>query len=220
MPEDHSGHASGFRRLTALAFTILVLCLWAGQCLGQTVLEDIDEREKYYVLTLSGLVGKNSFQQTQAVLTLASSPPGSIHAYVVTVTGWPKNNGENTFVWNSEDSAVESVLGRVTCRIVSSAATPPNMHFFYLSPVLFKREGMVTQHEGERIRQVRKEALPTMIQARAGELTLNVAGQQVDGRVWMTGYDFVEKANVRYQASFQGTLSRELKNTPRIGRND
>ena len=220
MPEDRSGHAPGVRRLTALALAALVLCLWAGQCLGQTVLEDLDENAKYYVLTLSGLVGKNAFRQTQAVLTLTASPPGSIHAYVVTVTGWPKANGENTFVWNSEDSSVESVLGRVTCRIVSSAAKPPNMHFFYLSPILFKREGMLTQHEGERIRQVRKEAVPSMIQARAGELTLNVAGQQVDGRVWMTGYDFVEKANVRYQATFQGALSRELKFTPRRGRND
>lgn len=220
MPEDRSGHASRIRCLTASAFVALVLGLWPGQCLGQTVLEDVYESARYYLLTLSGLVGKNSFQQTQALLTLASSPPGSIHAYVVTIVGWPKNNGENTFVWNSEDSSEESLLGRVTCRIVESAAKPPNINFFYLSPVLFKRQGMQTQHEGERLRQVRKEALPTKIQARAGELTLNFTGQQVDGRVWMTGYDFVEKANVRYQATFQGTLSRELKTIPRSGRHD
>lgn len=204
----------------AAACAVLALGLSANQGFGQTVLEDLNEDSKSYVLTLAGLVGKNTFQQVHGVLTLASSPPGSQHAYVVTISGWPTTNGENTFVWNSEDSLMESLLGRVSCRIMASASKPPNMHFFYLSPILFKGEGMVTQHEGERLRQVRKEALPTKITAQAGELTLNFTGDQVTGRVWMSGYDFTEKAPVRYQANFQGTLSRELKPTPRRGRND
>ena len=204
----------------AAAFAVLALGLSANQGFGQTVLEDLNEDSKSYVLTLAGLVGKNTFQQVHGVLILASSPPGSQHAYVVTITGWPKTNGENTFVWNSEDSLMESLLGRVSCRIVPSASKPPNMHFFYLSPILFKGEGMVTQHEGERLRQVRKEALPTQITAQAGELTLNFTGDQVTGRVWMSGYDFTQKAPVRYQANLQGTLSRELQPTPRRGRND
>ena len=204
----------------AAAFAVLALGLSANQGFGQTVLEDLNEDSKSYVLTLAGLVGKNTFQQVHGVLILASSPPGSQHAYVVTITGWPKTNGENTFVWNSEDSLMESLLGRVTCRIVASASKPPNMHFFYLSPILFKGEGMATQHEGERLRQVRKEALPTQITAQAGELTLNFTGDQVTGRVWMSGYDFTQKAPVRYQANVQGTLSRELQPTPHRGRND
>lgn len=217
MLKDHSGRPARLRRLIATAFAVLALGLSARPGLGQTVLEDLNEDSKYYVLTLAGLVGKNGFQQVRGILTLASSPPGAQHAYVVTITGWPKNNGENTFAWNSEDSLMESLLGRVTCRIVASASKPPNMHFFYLSPVLFKREGMVTQHEGERLRQVRKEALPTKIAAQAGELTLNFTGDQVTGRVWMSGYDFTEKAPVRYQANLQGTQSRELKPTQRRG---
>lgn len=217
MPADRSGLAARLWRLTAAALAVALLCLPASICRGQTILEDRSENSKYYLVTLSGLVGKTPFQNARAMLVVSASPPGSIHDYVVTVNGWPEDNGENTFVWNSEDSSMDSLGGRVACRVVNAFSRSPNLFFFYLSPALFKRDGMLTHREGERLRQVRKVALPTKIQAKAGELSLNFTGGQVEGRVWMAGYDFVEKANVRYQAVFQGELSRELKATRRGG---
>ena len=67
------------------------------------------------------------------------------------------------------------------------------------------------------IRRARKEALPTKVQAVAGELTLDFTGQKVAGKVWLNGYDAVEKANIRYQAAFTGDLTGELTSTLRPG---
>ncbi|NDY56360.1 hypothetical protein G3N56_06335 [Desulfovibrio sulfodismutans] len=216
MPTDHSGLVARLGRLTAAALAALVLWLPARACLGQTALEDVNENSKYYLLTLSGLAGKKSFQGVRGMLVLSAAPPDSNNNYVVTINGWPEDNGVNTFVWNSKDSQMESLSGRMTCRIANSYSVSPNIFFFHLSPALFKREGMLTQREGERIRQVLKEALPTKVQAVAGELTLDFTGQQVTGQVWMNGYDFVEKANVRYRATFQGELTGELKSSRRV----
>ncbi|MDQ7830683.1 MAG: hypothetical protein RDU30_03040 [Desulfovibrionaceae bacterium] len=218
MPADHSGLAARLGRLTAATLAALVVWLPARACLGQSVLEDVNENSKYFLLTLSGLAGKTSFQNVRAMLVLAASPPGSIHDYLVTINGWPESNGENTFVWNSEDSYMDSLAGRVTCRIANTFSRSPNIFFFHLSPALFKQEGMLTQRESERIRQTLTEALPTKVQAVAGEMTLDVTGQQVTGKVWMNGYDAVEKANIRYQATFHGVLSEELTATLRGGK--
>ncbi|KUG27276.1 hypothetical protein ASZ90_002869 [hydrocarbon metagenome] len=220
MPADHSGLAARLGRLTAAALAALVLWLPAGACLGQTVLEDVNENSKYYLLTLSGLVGKTSFHNVRAMLVLAAAPPESIHDYVVTINGWPESNGESTFVWNSGDSHMDSLAGRVTCRIVNTFSRSPNISFFHLSPALFKGEGMLTQREGERIRQARKETLPTKVPAVAGELTLDFTGQKVAGTVWLSGYNAVEKANIRYQAAFTGELTGELTSTLRPGRGE
>ena len=132
MPEDRSGHVPRLRRLMAFAVVAVALCHPAGSCLGQTVLEDLNESSKFYLITLSGLVGKSSFQRIQGVLTLAAAPPGAMHAYVVTISGWPQTDGENTFVWNSEDSSMDSLLGRVTCRIVNAAGQASQYALFFI----------------------------------------------------------------------------------------
>lgn len=214
MPTDHTGLVARLGRLTAAALAALVLCLAARVSQAQDILEDgNNEAAKHYLLTLSGQVGQTHFQSVRAILSVAASQPGSIHNYVITISGWPKTNGASTFAWNSEDSLMDSVSGRVTCRIVNSYSQAPNINFFYLSPALLKREGMLTQHEGARLREERRDVRPTMVPAQAGELTLNFSGLQVNGQVWINGYDPVQKAHVRYQATFQGELSRELKST-------
>jgi hypothetical protein len=220
MPADHTGLAARLGRLTATALAVLVLCLPARKALGQDVLEDLEETPRHYLLTLSGQVGKTSFQKVQAMLVLATSPTGSIHNYIVTIGGWPKSNAAASFVWNSEDSHMDSTYGRVTCRIANSFSRSPNIHFFYLSPVLLGREGMLTQNEGDLLRQERREVRPTMIQAQAGELVLTFTARQVSGQVWITGYDPVQKANIHYHATIHGALSGELKSTLRGGRFD
>lgn len=221
MPADHTGLAARLWRLTATVLVAAALLLPARPAPGQDILEDTNnEFTKSYLLTLSGQVGKKRFQGVRAALVVAASPPGSMHNYVITVNGWPLTNGPSTFDWNSEDSRLESVSGRVTCRIVNSFSRSPNIHFFYMSPVLFEREGMPTQHEGALLAQERREVQPTMIQAVAGELTLNFNGRQVTGEVWMNGYDPVQKSHVRYQATIQGELSRDLKSTLQGGRFD
>ncbi|MBF0480995.1 MAG: hypothetical protein HQK81_03685 [Desulfovibrionaceae bacterium] len=205
-----------FRIVMVLA---LFAGLWPAQAAAQDILSDREESSKQYLVQLDGSVGIDNFSNTKAILTLAPSPEGAQNTYVLTVSGWPRDNGLNTFVWVSDDTLMTDVSSMVVCRVVDSAFKQANIHFYYLSPRLL-RAATVTQHEKEDIRQARKVALPTRIAANAGELSLNFMGGAVTGRVWITGYDPVGRAFVHYQANIQGELSRGLQSTHSVGKRD
>jgi hypothetical protein len=202
----------------AAAFALLVW-LWPACALAQDILIDRSESSKQYLLQLSGSVGIDNFSNTKAILNLGPAPEGVENSYVLTVSGWPRDNETNTFVWVSDDTRMTDLSSKVVCRIVDSAFRQTNIHFYYLTPRLLKLS-VSTQHDKEDIKQARKVAQPTRIEANAGELSLNFMGDTVTGQVWITGYDQIGRSAVRYQASIYGEINRGLLSTHRVWKFD
>jgi len=210
-------HESPWARTAAVL--ALLAWLWPAGAAAQEILGDRPESGRQYLLQLSGSVGIDNFTDTTAILNLGPAPEGEANTYVLTVSGWPRDNGTNTFVWVSDDTRMTDVSSKVVCKVVNSAFKQTNIHFYYLTPRLLKL-GVTTQHDAEDIRQARKVAQPTRIGANAGELSLNFMGDSVTGQVWITGYDPIGRATVRYQANIYGEINRGLSSTHRVWKYD
>jgi hypothetical protein len=209
-----------FRRVRiAAALAVLAWLAWPRPAPAQDILIDRLESSKQYLLQLSGSVGIDNFTNAMAVLNLGPAPEGVENTYVLTVSGWPRDNETNTFVWVSDDTRMTDLSSKVVCRIVDSAFAQTNIHFYYLTPRLL-RLGVTTQNDKEDIKQARKVAQPTRIEATAGELSLNFIGDTVTGQVWITGYDQTGRSNVRYQANIYGEINRGLLSTHRVWKFD
>lgn len=218
MPAHHSSRS--FRHIGLILAVLTAVS--SVQAFAQDILDDRSESgaTKRYLLQLTGNVDKQSFQNATAVLELSPAPVDALYPYIITIQGWPIDNDFNTFSWNSKESEMESLSTRVRCRMSNALGFKGDIHFYYLSPTLFKNKGTVNQHEKERIRQTKKVALPTMIFAQTGELTLNFVGSMVTGEVSMSGYDSIGHEYVRYYAHVQGSLNRGITSRHRIWKND
>jgi len=209
-------HASPrLRRFQMATVLALLAWLWPAGASAQEILGDRPESSRQYLLQLTGNVGIDNFTSVTALLNLGPAPEGDENTYVLTVSGWPKDNDTNTFVWISDDTRMTDVSSKVVCRIVDSSFKQTNIHFYYLTPRLLQL-GVTTQHDKEDIKHARKVAQPTRIDARAGELTLNFMGGTVTGQVWITGYDQTGRSAVRYQANIYGEVNRGLVSTHRV----
>lgn len=171
---------------------------------------DSDDNGAHYMLTISGTVGTESFQGVRAQLEVSAPEPGSTNPYQLVVVGFPESNTRNSFYWNTEDGPMDVVAGRMRSRITGRGIKLGNIHFFYLSPVLFAHNGARTHTEDERDKYVEQTALPTKIFAQDGELTLTLGQDRISGRVVMTGLDPIGHTYVRYTATFAGQRIRGL----------
>lgn len=113
---------------------------------------------------------------------------------------------------------MEAVANEITCNITRAIVNPPKMDFIYLSPILLENKEFETQHEGERLRQAEKVAMPARILVKAGQLKLRIFAETVSGSVWMKGYDKIESAYVLYTALFFGRKANKLEPMLQIGK--
>lgn len=218
MPTYHPGRC--------LRHFSLILAIFAAvssvPAFAQDLLQDRSEAggSKQYLITMAGRVGKENFQNVTGVLELFPAAEDSLYPYIIVINGWPTDNGFNTFAWNSLQSDVTTMSTRVQCHMTDEFGFKANIHFYYLSPILFKRRGSLTQHEHERIQQAKKVALPTRVYAKSGDLNLNFLGTMVTGEVSMNGYDSTGHEYVQYYAHIEGSLNRGIKSRHRIWKND
>ncbi len=161
------------------------------------------ETSKQFLITMSGTVGKETFHSARCLLTINPRVVGSLNPYQVIINGYPFTNSRNSFFWFSEDTNMTALAGGITCRLKKTYVKQSSIHFYYMSPALLT-PGSFTQANKEQAAQRLKDAKPTRITAQDGVLELNVTGGGVRGKVWMTGYDFIEKAYVRYAAVING----------------
>lgn len=157
-----------------------------------------------YLITLNGTVGNERFFGARALLHIGAADDFDPNTYVVTIEGYPLLNTRNTFFWDSRDAPLTALSSQLKSRIVRSVLGFPNIHFYYLSPVLLEAIEMETQHEEERIAEATAVALPTLIKAQAGELDLRLYGTTLSGTIWLKGYDKVQKSYVLYRAQIYG----------------
>lgn len=166
---------------------------------------------KQYLVQLSGTVMNESFSGVQALLTLMPPSPDSTNPYQIIIQGFPKKNSRNSFFWNGDFSEMTALSNEITCDIKRTYVKTVPMHFMFLSPELLKHTGALELLGEEGKKFAEKEALPTLINARAGKLKIRLYSNSVSGTVWMKGYDPVERAFVQYSAKLHGNRSYNLK---------
>ncbi|MCG6533471.1 MAG: hypothetical protein L7F78_01995 [Syntrophales bacterium LBB04] len=175
---------------------------------------------KQYLIQLSGTVLNETFSGAQALLTLMSPAPGQNNPYQLTIEGFPKRNSRNSFFWNSNYSEMSAISNYITCDIKRTFIKQVPLYFIFLSPELLRHTGSLELLGDEGKKYAEKTALPTLINATAGNLKLHIYSSTVSGTVWMKGYDPVEKSFVMYSANLYGkrsyklTPKRELKKCP------
>jgi len=197
----------------AAACTVAGIC-HIGPAWGQyDILQGNSHQPKQFLLVLAGHAGKTNFTGSEAVLTLSYPPPTSINPLQVIIHGFPAENSNNTFFWNSEESTMTVAGGEIFSTIKNSYLKQKDSHFFYLSPVFFENRAFLTQQESQGRKLAVKTALPTRVRAIAGNLKLSVQSTHVTGSVWIKGYDSVECAYTEYAARFTGRQTSHLEPT-------
>jgi len=203
------------RNISRLFFIGILLVLGSvfipSHCFPQQSLLDDTGISRQYLLNLSGTVMNETFSGSQALLTLMSTVTGSGNPYLIIIQGFPKKNSRNSFFWNSEHSVMANVANEITCDIKRTAVKSVPMYFVFLSPELLRHTGALEILGDEGKKYAEKVALPTLINAMAGKLKLNLHSNYLSGTVWMKGYDPVEKAYVQYNARIQGERSYKLE---------
>jgi len=188
------------------AMLLIVLSL-AGQARAQE--QDIlapDHSLRTFILSFNGTTNnKTVFSRVRAMMRISHNAPDRDNPLEVVIEGYPELGARDSIYWNSNDTRMDFIGGSLQCRLTINWSQTPTIHFFYMSPVLFKNPNIPTQHEAERIRWVELHAKPTKIFAQEGLLTLNVSGNMVTGRIEMTGYDTLGREPVKYVANFSGT---------------
>lgn len=187
----------------------LVLVLWLTLCIGDAnaqsdILTGRADQGVNFLIQLSGTANRERFQNIQAILKIEPNPEGKENPYLIVTLGKPFDNAANSFYFNSDDAKMDALSTTIRCELRSSAIKQPVSHFYHLSPSLFKIKGFRTQHDDEDIARTKKIARPTRIAAQSGRFEVTVNAGRVQGFVELTGYDFVGKEIVRYQANFSG----------------
>ncbi len=186
---------------------ILLLSLGFFPCHAQELLLDSGELNRHYILQLAGRVNHERFDGAKAVLTLSPPPPLSLNPYQIIIEGFPRKNARNSFFWNSQESSMSAFANEIVCDIKRHYAHRPDIHFFYLSPVLLEQRLFMTQREAERRALAEEQALPTKVMAISGRLRVQTYASRISGSVVMKGYDPVERAYVEYAARFTGRMT-------------
>jgi hypothetical protein len=175
--------------------------------IADDILLDRTEISKQYLVQISGTVMNETFSGAMVLLTLMPPAPGRSNPYQLIIEGFPKKNSRNSFFWNSENSEMTAISNEITCDIKQTFVKPVPMYFMFLSPELLRHTGALESLGDEGKKFAEKEALPTLINARAGKLKLRIYSNSVSGTIWMKGYDPVENAFVQYDARFYGKRS-------------
>ncbi len=157
---------------------------------------------KKYIIKLSGTVFNERFSDTTMTLQISGTATGDQNPYLVIAAGFPDPQTRNAFFWNSQQSTMQVNANTITCAI-RPAFPSRDICFYHVSPALIRRKNF-THRDDENARHALKMAAPTMVPARAGELTLTLSPNSVSGTVWLQGYDPIEKSFVRYSAGFTG----------------
>ena len=175
------------------------------------LLEGSGFSKKQYLMQLSGTVMNDTFSGVQALLTLSGPLKKSKYQnpYLIIIEGFPKQNSINSFYWDSEDSEMTAIANEINCVIKQNFVKKTSQYFYFLSPELLRPHGymemFVSKAQEDKVKESgEKVALPTLINSRAGKLTLRIHSNSVSGNVWMKGYDFVEKSFVLYSARLYG----------------
>jgi hypothetical protein len=192
----------------------LMLILGPGivpaHALADDILLDGTKISKQYIVQMSGTVMNETFSGAMALLTLMPQVPGMSNPYQLVIEGFPKKNSRNSFFWNSENSEMTAISNEITCDIKHAFVKPVPMYFMFISPELLKHTGALELQGEEGKKYAEKEALPTLINARAGKLKLRIYSNSISGTIWMKGYDPVENAFVQYSATLHGKRSYHL----------
>jgi len=192
------------RSARSLFLFICIVFMKPTSAPAQPELVDTTGFGQKYLVRLTGTVLNEKFEGVKGLLQIGPPNPASLNDYFVMIVGYPTTNQRNTFFWNSDETEMITFSDELTCKIKRSCAKKVDSHFFYLSPILFKNKGAVTQHDEERKKHVEKTAKPIKVFGQAGELHLRFYSDEVTGNAWMTGYDTVERSYVRYQVSISG----------------
>jgi hypothetical protein len=190
--------------------TVMALVLVSAAAFADDTLLDTTDFPKQYLLQISGIVMNETFSGAQALLTLMPPAPYSTHPYQIIIQGFPKKNSRNSFFWNADNSEMTAIASEITCDIKQTYIKQVPMFFVFMSPELLKHTGSLELYGDEGKKFAEKTALPTLINARAGSLKLNIYSNFISGSVWMKGYDPVEHAFVQYSATLCGRRSYNL----------
>jgi hypothetical protein len=191
----------------ALFLLLTALFLRGSPGCAQDLLLGNEDTKRCFIILLSGRVGPEKFSGVKGLLTLSHPGPLSQNDYQLRIEPFPRRNSRNCLYWDSEESVMTAFSTEITCDIKRFFVHQPDIHFFYLSPVLLEERVFVTQREDERRKLAEKTALPTKVMASSGRLRIHMGANQVRGRVVMKGYDTVDHAYVEYFANFVGKMS-------------
>lgn len=184
----------------------LTICLLAasGALAGDEVLSNELTRRVFYVESSGSVNAKLKFQGARQQITITHAPPGGSNPYLVVIEAMPAQAGKNSFYWNSGETSMDVTSNIIKSNLRTNGARFSGLHFYYMSPALYKSKTGPTHRDAERIKWVDTHAKPIRIAAKEADLTLRVMANSVSGTVTIHGFDDVAHAPVVYTASFQG----------------
>ena len=197
----------GFR---GFLFSMVLLFLPAAIFCSRTaaaqelLLDDNGGQPKQYLIHLCGRVLNEQFDTAEGVLTLGPAGPGSLDDYRVVVAGYPAADGRNTFYWDSEETDMSCFCNELILRMKRTTINHTGNHFFYLSPVLLKRNDFLNRNADAERKHAERTTNPTKVFALDGRLRLRFYSNTVTGSVWIKGYDNTEHSYVEYSAVLSG----------------
>ncbi len=195
---------SWYRWACSWGILVVGIMALAPSATGGDILVPSGGYERIYDANLRGTVNGRPFDGARVRIRLAPSSLGDANPYLVIVEGLPERNAKNSFFWRSTDTTMNVSERTIICKTKASyTRKQPDVHFFYVSPVLLQIEHM-TQQEEENVELAEQTALPTKIYALTGELQLTFSANRVSGTVRISGYDFRENAYATYSGSFVG----------------
>lgn len=198
-----SGTSAALAVLTALCLALLPCREARAQAAGQQILNDAAMQRVFYV-QCQGTVGEKSFTGVRMQLIVAHAPEGSRNPFEIVMESTPALAQRNTAYWNSGETEMDVLADTVRCRLKPRGASQADMHFFYMSPALYRSALGPTHRDQERIAWVDKNARPIKVVAQDAEITIRFGAGSVSGTIRITGQDPLARKPVRYQASFQG----------------
>jgi hypothetical protein len=193
-------------RLTGVLCSALALCALAASwaLAGDEVLSKEMHRRVFFVESTGSVNSKLTFSGARQQVTITHAPPGATNPYLVVITPMPAQIGKNSFYWNSQETSMDVAANNIKSVLRTNGARHSGLHFFYMSPALYKSKTGPTHRDAERIKWVDTHATPIRITAQDASLTLRVLANSVSGTVAIHGFDDRAHAPVVFTASFQG----------------
>lgn len=193
------------RRMLLLASATVFACVQASWCPAQDQILGADMSRRVFYAQCQGAVNSSPrFTGLRMQIIVSHAPPSSLNPLQIIIESIPALAQRNAFYWDSEQTSMEVTSSSVRCRYIAPGARSSGLHFYYMSPALYKSNLMATHQESERIRWINTYAKPIRIAALDAELTLNFQANSVTGTIRMNGQDDMARRPAQYVATLQG----------------
>jgi hypothetical protein len=197
-------HAARFS-LHAILAALLLASAAAGTALAHERILGNDLTQRVFYAQCQGSVNSSHmFTGVRLQIIVAHTPSGSHNPLQVTINSMPALAMRNSIYWNSDETSMSILGDTLHCKLTSSGTGMSSLHFYYMSPALYKSNSTTTSRELERGNAINNHAKPIKVRALDAELTISFQSNSVSGSIRMTGQDELAHQPAHYTATFQG----------------